>query len=128
MKVEVFMLGYDIEIYKFTDGMNITSNKIDKHVLARWTSGGFGGLDWIENLVSEAKAEDLGGNGYPLYYKAKALFILEALTRDTPKNKDQTIIGEDYVMSSDWRSGIDLSMIEECDPNQQLIIEAWDLS
>ena len=122
------MLGFEIEIYKFTDGMDITSNKIIKPVLARWTSGGFRGLDWIENLVSEAKAEDLGGNGYPLYYKAKAQFILEALALDVPKNKGQTIIGDDYVMPSDWRSEIDTSKIAKCDPDQQLIVEAWDLS
>ena len=122
------MIGFDIEIYKFTDGMDITSLKIDKPILARWSSGGFHGLDWIENLVSEAKAEDLGGNGYPLYYKAKAQFILEALALDIPKNKDQTIIGDDYVMPSDWRSDIDTSAIAKCDPYQQLIVEAWDLS
>ena len=122
------MLGFDIEIYKFTDGMDITSLKIDKPILARWSSGGFRGLDWIENLVSEAKAEDLGGNGYPLYYKAKAQFILEALALDAPKNKGQTIIGDDYVMPSDWRSEIDTSKIAKCDPDQQLIVEAWDLS
>ena len=122
------MPGFDIEIYKFTDGMDITSLKIDKPILARWSSGGFRGLDWIENLVSEAKAEDLGGNGYPLYYKAKAQFILEALALDVPKNKGQTIIGDDYVMPSDWRSEIDTSKIAKCDPDQQLIVEAWDLS
>lgn len=122
------MLGFDIEIYKFTDGMDITSLKIDKPILARWSSGGFRGLDWIENLVSEAKAEDLGGNGYPLYYKAKAQFILEALALDVPKNTGQTIIGDDYVMPSDWRSEIDTSKIAKCDPDQQLIVEAWDLS
>ena len=122
------MLGFDIEIYKFTDGMDITSLKIDKPILARWSSGGFRGLDWIENLVSEAKAEDLGGNGYPLYYKAKAQFILEALALDVPKNKGQTIIGDDYVMPSDWRSDIDTSKISKCDPDQQLIVEAWELS
>ena len=122
------MLGFDIEIYELTDGMDITSNKIDKPILARWSSGGFSGLDWIDNLVSEAKAEDLGGNGYPLYYKAKAQFILEALALDVPKNKGQTIIGDDYAMSSDWRSEIDTSKIAKCDPDQQLIVEAWDLS
>lgn len=122
------MLGYEIEIYKFTDGMDITSNKTDKPILVRWSAGGFSGLDWIDNLVSEAKAEDLGGNGYPLYYKAKAQFILEALALDVPKNKDQTIIGDDYVMPSDWRSDIDTSKIAKCDPDQQLIVEAWDLS
>ena len=122
------MLGFDIEIYKFTDGMDITSNKIIKPVLARWTSGGFRGLDWIENLVSEAKAEDLGGNGYPLYYKAQAQVVLQALATDTPKNKGQTIMDDENVMTSDWRSKIDTSEIAKCKSDQQLIIEAWDLS
>ena len=122
------MLGFDIEIYKFTDGMDITSNKISKPVLIKWTSSGFDGLDWINTLLNEAKAEDLGGNGYPFFYKAKTQFILRALTSDISKNKGQTIMGDDYVASSDWRSQINISKLEECDSNQELIIEAWDLS
>jgi hypothetical protein len=126
--MEVFMLGFDIEIYELTDGMDITSNKIDKPILARWSSGGFSGLDWIDNLVSEAKAEDLGGNGYPLYYKAQAQVILQALATDTPKNEGQTIMDDENVMTSDWQSKVDTSAIAKLKPNQQLIIEAWDLS
>jgi hypothetical protein len=126
--MEVFMLGFDIEIYELTDGMDITSNKIDKPILARWSSGGFSGLDWIDNLVSEAKAEDLGGNGYPLYYKAQAQVVLQTLATTTPKNKEQTIMDDENAMSSDWRFEIDTSQIAKCDPDQQLIVEAWDLS
>jgi hypothetical protein len=122
------MIGYSISVYEFIEGMDITSISNDNETLATWTAGGFGGLDWIDNLVSEAKAEDLGGNGYPLYYKAKAQFILEALTLDVPKNKEQTIMDDENVMSSDWRSKIDTSAIAKLKPNQQLIIEAWDLS
>ncbi len=120
------MIGYTIFVYRFNEDIDITKNK--EKALLTWTSGGFDGLDWIDNLVNQAKAEDLGGNGYPFYYKVKAQFVLQALATDTPKNKGQTIIGDDYVMSSDWRTSIDLSMIKKCDPNQQLIIEAWDLS
>ncbi len=122
------MIGYSIAIYKFVEDIDITSISNDNEALATWTSGGFGGLDWIDNLVSEGKAEDLGGNGYPLYYKAKTQFILEALALDTPKNKSQTIIGDNYVMQSDWRSEIDTSQIAKCYPDQLLIVEAWDLS
>jgi hypothetical protein len=122
------MIGYSISIYEFVEGEDITSISNDNEALATWTSGGFDGLDWIDNLVSEAKAEDLGGNGYPIYYKAQAQVVLEALALDVPKNKGQTIIGDDYVMPSDWRSKIDTSEIAKLKPNQQLIIEAWDLS
>ena len=122
------MIGYSISVYEFVEGVDITSISNDNEALATWTSGGFDGLDWIDNLVSEAKAEDLGGDGYPIYYKAKAQVILQALVTDTPKNEGQTIMDDENVMSSDWRCKIDTSEIAKLKPNQQLIIEAWDLS
>jgi len=124
----VFMIGYSISVYEFVEGMDITSISNDNEALATWTSGGFGGLDWIDNLVSEGKAEDLGGNGYPDYYKVQVQFVLDALAADTPKNEGQTIMDDENVMASDWRSKIDTSEIVKLKPNQQLIIEAWDLS
>ena len=122
------MIGYSISIYEFIEGMDITSISNDNEAIATWTSGGFDGLDWIDNLVSEAKAEDLGGNGYPIYYKAQAQVVLQALATDTPNNKGQTIMDDESVMSSDWRSKIDTSELAKLKPNQQLLIEAWDLS
>ena len=120
------MIGYTIFVYKFNEGMDITKNK--EKAFLTWSSGGFDGLDWIDNLVSQAKAEDLGGDGYPFYYKVQAQFVLQALATDTPKNKGQTIMDDEGVLSSDWQSKIDTSEIAKLKPNQQLIIEAWDLS
>ena len=122
------MIGYSISVYEFIEGEDITSISHDNEALITWTSGGFGGLDWIDNLVSEGKAEDLGGNGYPDYYKVQAQFVLNALATDTPKNEGQTIMDDKNVNSPDWRSKIDTSEIVKLKPNQQLIIEAWDLS
>jgi hypothetical protein len=122
------MIGYSISIYEFVEGVDITSTSNDNEALATWTSGGFDGLDWIDNLVSQAKAEDLGGNGYPFYYKVQAQFVLQALAMDTPKNGGQTIMDDENLMSADWRSKIDTSEIAKLKPDQQLIIEAWDLS
>jgi hypothetical protein len=122
------MIGYSISVYEFTEGMDITSISNDNEALATWTSGGFDGLDWIDSLVSQAKAEDLGGSGYPSYYKAKAQVVLKALSIETPINKGQTIMDDENAMSSDWRSKIDISEIAKLKSNQQLIIEAWDLS
>lgn len=122
------MIGYSISIYEFIEGMDITSISNGNEAIATWTSGGFDGLDWIDSLVSEAKAEDLGGNGYPIYYKVQAQFVLKALAADTPKNEGQTIMDDENVITSDWQSKIDTSAIAKLKPNQQLIIEAWDLS
>lgn len=120
------MIGYTIFVYKFIEGMDITKTK--EKAFLTWSSGGFDGLDWIDNLVSQAKAEDLGGDGYPFYYKVQAQFVLQALATDTPKNKGQTIMDDESVLSSDWQSKIDTSEIAKLKPNQQLLIEAWDLS
>jgi len=122
------MIGYSIAIYEFVEGMDITSISNENQAIATWSSSGFNGLDWIDNLVSQAKAEDLGGDGYPFYYKVQAQFVLQALARNTPKNKGQTIMDDESVLSSDWPSKIDTSEIAKLKPNQQLIIEAWDLS
>ncbi len=120
------MIGYTIFVYRFIEGIDITKNK--EKAFLTWSSGGFDGLDWIDNLVSQAKAEDLGGNGYPFYYKVQAQFVLQALATDTPKNKGQTIMDDESVLSSDWQSKINTSEIAKLRPNQQLLIEAWDLS
>ncbi len=122
------MIGYSISIYEFVEDVDITSISNDIKALATWTTGGFDGLDWINDLVSEAKAEDLGGEGYPFYFKAKAQVVLQAFATDTPKNEGQIIMDDENVMSSDWQSKIDISQIKKLKPNQQLIIEAWDLS
>lgn len=122
------MIGFSISIYEFVEGVDITSISNDNDALASWSSGGFDALDWIDNLVSQAKAEDLGGDGYPLYYKVKAQFVLQALATDTSKNKRQTILDDESTLSSNRRSKIDTSEIAKLKPNQQLIIEAWDLS
>ena len=122
------MIGFSISIYEFVEGAGITSISNDNEPLATWISGGFDGLDWIDNLVSQAKAEDLGGNGYPLYYKVQAQFVLQALATDTPKNKGQTIMDDENVLFSDRRSKINISELAKLKSNQQLIIEAWDLS
>ena len=95
------MIGYSISVYEFIEGIDITSISNDNEALATWTSGGFGGLDWIDNLVSEAKAEDLGGNGYPDYYKVQAQFVLNALATDTPKNEGQTIMDHENINTPD---------------------------
>ncbi|CAM8364897.1 hypothetical protein [Candidatus Methylopumilus planktonicus] len=103
------MIGFSISIYEFVEGVGITSISNDTDALASWSSGGFDALDWIDNLVSQGKAEDLGGDGYPLYYKVKAQFVLQALATDSSKNKRQTILDDESTLSSNRRSKIDTS-------------------
>jgi hypothetical protein len=113
------MLGWQVFVLNESD--------VDKKSMISWSTG-FDGLDWLDELVKQGLAQDLGGSGYPSYYKAKAQVVLKALSIETPINKGQTIMDDENVLSADWRSKIDTSELAKLKPNQQLIIEAWDLS
>jgi hypothetical protein len=47
-----------------------------------------------------------------------------------PKNPGPVTIGEDYFLPSGWTDGFELNRSElaKCSPDEELIIEAWDLS
>jgi hypothetical protein len=83
--------------------------------LASWTTG-LGGTDWLDALVKEGKSKDLGGNGYPNSYSAKANEILPLLTIESINS----IGGGNTRLKSD--------QILSCANDETLIIEAWDQS
>ena len=58
------MLGWNIGVYRLKDGgaSPATAKSPDGTRLAVWQTG-VCGLDWINKLVKEGKAIDLGGNG-----------------------------------------------------------------
>ena len=102
------MLGWQVIISKGDD------------TLCSWSTG-IGGLEWLDELVKEGKAQDQGGNGYPNLYSAKAKEILTVLSEGAPKYSGPTVIGDDYIK-------IDRSKLNNCSPDDQLTIEAWDQS
>jgi len=97
--------------------------------LISWTTG-IGGLDWLDQLVKGGFAQDLGGNGYPNRYSAKAAVLLPRLIQSLPNYDGEFVIGDDYVLSDGKHWGIKLnqSKIDACRPETALIIEAWDES
>lgn len=99
------MLGWQIIIRK----------ESAENSLASWTSG-LSGTDWLDKLVKEGRAKDLGGNGYPNNYSANASEILPLLT-------DESI---NLIGSGNVRFKID--QITNCPMDATLIIEAWDQS
>lgn len=83
--------------------------------LASWTAG-LGGTDWLDDLVRNNKAKNLGGNGYPNNYSAQASVILPLLTIELID-----LIGGGIIRLKTDR-------ITGCSENENLIIEAWDQS
>lgn len=72
----------------------------------------------------------LGGDGYPVKYTIPAATLLSIISSGPPKHNGGWVIGEDYVLPPGWTSKakIDRAALAQCSPEEELLIEAWDLS
>jgi len=121
------MLGWGIVIYSKQG----TGRFGDEHRIAYWDSG-IRGTEWLQELADEGLATLVAANGgYPLYYVGKAKNILPFLDSPPPEPKGPIVVGDDYAMDANWRGRItvDDSLVAEClRTNEEIVIEAWDLS
>ncbi len=97
--------------------------------LASWQAS-LGGLAWLENLVSKGMAIDLGGNGYPCRYVVAAGTITAMLAHGLPKHDGPPVFGSDYYLPNGWTGNaqVDMARLRSIDPNELLLVEAWDQS
>jgi hypothetical protein len=119
------MLGWRITIWKSED----VKLGYEAPSLFRWNTS-FSGCNWLDELVAKGKAEFYDGGGYPNIYRAKARDVLPLIKDTLPVHGGLTVVGDDYVMSSNWDGNVekDLQGIETCLPDEMLEIEAWDRS
>jgi hypothetical protein len=113
------MLGWQVYVMQKAD----TS-------IASWCVG-IGGLDWLDDLVKQGLAQDLGGNGYPCKYLSKAEVILPKILSSPPINQNaESTLGDDYFIATkgSWDLKINQDQINNCQPSETITIEAWDLS
>ncbi len=111
------MLGWHIIVFR-QDNSGVspaTFTSKEGSRLAVWQTG-LHGLNWIDELVKEAKAVDLGGNGYPLRYTAKSEHLVSHILPEPP------------LARATWRTVIDPLVVSQCRPDEWLLIEAWDES
>lgn len=124
-------LGWNIAVYRQeTDGMRpATLEAAFGSRLAVWQTG-LNGLDWLKRLAAEQLAIDLGGNGYPCRYTARARAITPLLQSDPPLANRIWIQDAGDVVLAGWpgKTIQDIAAIEACSPDEWLIIEAWDES
>ena len=120
------MLGWSVSVFRKGDE---DSHHSENLALAHWETGVWG-LDWLDKLIKENKAVDLGGNGYPLRYSIAAGVLLPILKAGLPKHETPTIIGDDYVLPKGWNGNLLLNEKKflACPSDEILIVEAWDLS
>ena len=124
------MLGWQIYInrYQIYRGTCEVSRR-DETLLATWVTG-INGRDWLMNLVSEGKAEELPGDYCIRRFSIKAKILLPIIGYLPKKYDGPIVVGEDYVHFGGFNKDIEIyqSRIDECSPDELLFIETWDLS
>lgn len=125
------MLGWGINIWRPIDPAGTPARKRQGFIGA-WTVAGTSGLKWLDDLVSTGRAVSLGGDGYPLSYRIAASELAAAVGSGPPALGPQVgvIVGEDYIARSGAVTDfeIDWDVLNACPRNEELHIEAWDLS
>lgn len=122
------MLGWYFCIYAQSD-MLTNQSAANTPKLASWEAG-IGGTEWLNDLVKLGQATENGGNGYPLRFSVSAGVLLSVLKVGLPKHDGILVIGDDYVLPSGWTGNaqIDFERLRRIDPNELLLVDAWDQS
>lgn len=127
------MLGFMIHVCRTADDSQPASANTPRQgqqLLAMWQCK-LRGLDWLDALVNEGHAIDLGGDGYPLRYTAQAKHVLPKITDGEPPHANpRWLHGEgDIVQGYEHRKTQRKDeAIAACPPDAWLLIEAWDES
>ncbi|MDH4036844.1 MAG: hypothetical protein OEX18_11705 [Candidatus Krumholzibacteria bacterium] len=90
----------------------------------------FLGLSWLDALVRENLAINLGGNGYPMEFTARASQIIPQLRRKPPGSRDPWAADSHDILGHEWLGKTTKSpeVISACDPEEWLVVQAWDES
>jgi len=120
------MLGWEVFVLREKDS---STRRTAGLWLASWETGLFG-LQWIDELVKQGKAADLGGNGYPNRYTTSANLLFPILMSGLPENESPPVVSDDYALPAGWNSTLKLNsqQIAKCAEDEPLVIEAWDQS
>lgn len=125
------MQGWHISVYRLPDDAP-TPPGLDALVadrIAVWQAG-VKGLDWLDDLVRRNRALLLGGNGYPSKYAAQAKYLLGQITAGPPSANPRWHVDPGDILTSEWvgRTLVDKQLVEQCHPDEWLVVEVWDES
>ena len=125
------MLGWIISVYRQTDESTspATAGSPEGELLGEWQTGA-DGLDWIDELVQEDKALNLGGGGYPSRYTVIAKHLIPRIVDGPPGARSTWICEVSDVLTDRWAgtTRVDQAATGDYSPDEWLIVKAWDQS
>ncbi len=129
------MLGWHVSVYRLEDG-GAWPGTVDSRLstrLAVWQTSDVHviGLDWLDELVKAGNAIDLGGDGYPNRYTARAKYLIPKVIDHAPPHANKTwVCGPEDILGPGWegRTVTDPAAAAQCRPNEWLLVVAWDES
>ena len=125
------MLGWHITVYRQEANSDspVSFEAPTGATLAVWQAD-ITGLNWIDALVRKGLAVSLGGNGYPTEYTA-TLEHIQGILLDGPPHANTTWLYEPGdILTEKWlgRTTVYHQVLSECDPEEWVVIQAWDES
>lgn len=105
--------------------------------IAAW-QGGLDAIDWLEALVPDGSVIDLGGDGYPRRFTARAGAILPTVLGGPPEANERWVAGAhdrfiaepSDALGTGWLGAttVDRDQAATCTPDEWLVVEVWDES
>lgn len=125
------MLGWHISVYKQIDNGAVPATFDSPHGtrLAVWQTG-VSGLGWLDELVKQGKAIDLGGTGYPSRFTAPAEDLIPRIKGNPPGARSTWACAGSDVLTEKWegKTVVDGAASADCRPDEWLLVEVWDES
>ncbi len=125
------MLGWWIGVFRQAHGGSAPADADTEpgSRLAVWQTG-WGGLDWLAELVKDGHAIDLGGNGYPSRFTAQCEQLRAQIEGGPPNANSVWAAGVDDIIGPAWlgKTTIDKHAFDNCSADEWLLVEAWDES
>jgi hypothetical protein len=127
------MLGWHVSVYRQLEGGSsaATFASPEGARVAVWQTD-VGGLDWLIELAKQGKAIDLGGNGYPSRFTARAEILVPYLLEGNFSANETWLIGEGSYIADPkaWvgKTQVDPEGLQQCRPDEWLLVEVWDES
>jgi hypothetical protein len=112
-----------------TGSAEVPKQTDDDPRIATWQTG-LDGVDWLTQLVANGRALSTTRSGYPDTYTIPCRDFITRLDEGLPGEHATWVASpHDIIVGSGPRqTTIDTETLALCDPNEWLLVEAWDES
>ena len=125
------MLGWHISVFRMKEGGSEPPNEHTERagIVAVWQSDA-SGLDWIDPLLRQGQATTISADGYPSLYAVQAGSIHPVISNGSPNANPAWKREMGDVIGPVWlgETTVYADVLAQCEPNEWLLVEAWDES